>query len=326
MRSAQVPSPGGPDIISLVDLPVPEPGQGQVRIRVAYSPLNPLDTHARAERIKWQHPGFPFVPGYECAGLVDQVGPDVDATLLGKRVSVNANWGGNAEYVLAPAANLNHVPEAFDWKTASTFSTCAYTSWLLIHSAGQVQPGQTVVIHSAAGAVGTLCTQIAKTAGAMVIGLAGGEAKMAYAKSFGADHVFDYNQTSWPDEVKAVTQDRGADLIIDGNQGPNLLKNFSAIAPMGNVILMGASAGPGPDINPSMLIGLSCSVTGFVQYFHQAKSGGQERTETHEKLASGEWRIPIEKIYELEDVAEAHRAWENRELMGRTLVRIGGDL
>lgn len=326
MRSAIVNKAGGPEAIEIVDLPIPEPGENQVRIRVAYAALNPLDNHARADRIKWQHPGFPFTPGFEYAGQVDAVGPGVDDTLVGKRVATNAGWGGNAEFAIASTMSLEEIPDGIDWRTGATFSTCAYTAWLLIHSAGRVQPGQSVAIHSAAGAVGAVTMQIAKTAGATGIALAGGPDKLAYAKQFGADHLVDYTQDDWPEKVKAATGGRGADVIIDGNAGPNAARNLEAVAPLGNIIYMGATAGPADDVSVSALIGKSCSISGFVQYFHQTVSGGAEKTAVHEKLTSGEWRIPIEKVYALDELSEAHRAWEARELSGRTLIEIGGDL
>ena len=117
-----------------------------------------------------------------------------------------------------------------------------------------------------------------------------------------------------------------ANVIIDGNAGPNAGRNLSAIAPLGNIIFMGATAGQAPDFSISQIIGKSCSVTGFVQYFHQAVSTGAEKAACHEKLASGEWRIPVEKVYPLEQLAQAHRAWEARELCGRTLIQAGGEL
>jgi NADPH2:quinone reductase len=326
MRSAIVAEAGGPETIHIEERERPEPGAGEARIRVAYAALNPLDNHARANRIQWMHPGFPFTPGFEYAGRVDAVGPEVSEDLLGTRVAVNGQWGGNADYAVAPAQALIQVPDAFDWPLAATFSTCAYTSWLLIHSAGRVKQGQVVAIHSAAGAVGSLTTQVAKSAGATVIALAGGPGKLDYARQFGADHLVDYNRDNWPEEVKRVTDGRGADLIIDGNAGPNALRNLEAIAPQGNLIFMGATAGQAPDLNISLLIGKCCSVTGFVQYVHQMTSAGAEKSAMHDKLGSGEWRIPVEKVYPLERLAEAHRAWEARELTGRTLIEAGGEI
>lgn len=134
------------------------------------------------------------------------------------------------------------------------------------------------------------------------------------------------HEAGGPARVVELNGGKGVDVIIDGNVGPHALRNFDAIAPFGNVIFIGATAGLGPDINISMLIGKGCSVTGFTQYLHQAYSQGAEKKATQDALISGEWRIPIEKVYSLDDVAEAHRAWEARELVGRTLIEIGGEI
>ncbi|MEM1413073.1 MAG: zinc-binding dehydrogenase [Pseudomonadota bacterium] len=326
MRAAIIPEAGGPDVITIEERSVPEPATGEALVRVAYAALNPLDTHARANRIAWMHPGFPFTPGFEYAGRVEAVGPGVDTGLLGQRVACNGQWGGNADYAIAEADKLIPVPEGFDWPTAAAFSTCAYTAWLLIHSAARVQPGQVVAIHSAAGAVGALTTQVAKAAGATVIALAGGADKLRYASQFGADFAVSYLEEDWPEQVKAHTDGRGADVIIDGNAGDNALKNFDAIASLGNVIFMGATAGLAADVNISMLIGKCCSVTGFVQYVHQATSGGAEVAAMHGALADGSFKLPIERTYGLEQLGEAHEAWEHRALVGRTLIEAGGEL
>ena len=188
-----------------------------------------------------------------------------------------------------------------------------------------MQPGQTVVVHSAAGAVGILTTQIAKEAGAMVIGLVGGPGKAAWAKQFGADHLLDYRSGEWTAQVKELTGGRGADVIIDGVQGPNAPRNYDACAPLGNVIYMGAMGGLAPPADISFLIGKSISVTGFVQFFHQARTRRTEDAEIEDKLASGQWRIPIERIASLEETPAMHAAFENRELFGRTLIEVGGD-
>jgi NADPH2:quinone reductase len=326
MRAAVVHEAGGPDAISIEDIAVPEPGAGEVRIKVAYVAMNPLDAHARGARIDWMHPGFPFTPGFEYSGIVEKCGDGVDAALTGQRVASNGGWGGCAEFAVANAATLEMIPDGIDLQTGAVYSTCAYTAWLLVHSAARLQPGQSIAVHSAAGAVGAMLTQVAKSAGATVFALAGGDAKLEYAKQFGADHLVDYNDESWPARVVELNDGKGVDVIVDGNVGPHALRNFDAIAPFGNVIFIGATAGLGPDINISMLIGKGCSVTGFTQYQHQALSAGAEREATHAALISGDWRIPIEKVYSLDETAEAHRAWEARELTGRSLIEVGGDL
>jgi NADPH2:quinone reductase len=326
MRAIVAEAAGGPDTLKLRQIPIPVPGPGQARIRVAYAALNPLDMHARAFRVKWGHPGFPCVPGYEYAGRVEAVGSGVDAALVGRRVAAMSEWGGNGEFALATAARLVPVPDEFDWKLAATFATCAPTSWHLVHSAGRVTAGTWVLVHSAAGAVGVLTTQIARDAGGRVIGLAGGADKAAWAKQFGAEHMIDYRSEDWVARVKELTAGRGVDVIIDGNAGPTAAKNYEVIAPLGNVIYLGAMAGQAPDVNISLLIGKSFSITGFVQFFHQARTKYAENAEIARNLASGRWRIPVERVFELEEVPRAQAMFENRELFGRSLIRVGGDI
>ncbi|HKZ74952.1 MAG TPA: zinc-binding dehydrogenase [Steroidobacteraceae bacterium] len=326
MRAAYIQEACGPEGLTVRDLPIPEPGAGQVRVRVAYAALNPLDTHARAFRIKWGHPGFPFVPGYEYSGRVDAVGPGVDTALIGRRVASHGEWGGNGELALATAAHVVPIPDRLSWQLGAAFSTSAVTAWHLVHSAGRVGEGTHLVVHSAAGSVGALVTQIAKEAGAVVYGLVGGADKVAYARQFGADHLIDYRGENWPARFKVLSGGRGADVIIDGNAGPGAVKNYEVVAPLGNVIYIGAMDGQAPEVNVSMLIGKSFSVTGFVQFFHQAKTGGAENAEIAEKLATGRWRIPIERVFALDEVAEAHRLFEARALRGRSLIRVGGDV
>lgn len=326
MRAIVVEAPGDPSVLELREIDIPEPQSGQVRIRVAYCALNPLDTHSRAARVSWGAPKMPYTPGYEYAGLVEAVADDVDKELIGKRVSAIGEWGGNAEYALATAARLVPVPDEFDWKLGAIFATCAPTSWHLVHSAGRVKKDDVVVVHSAAGAVGALTTQIAKDAGAVVYGLVGSQDRAEYAKQFGADMLIDRVADDWADVVNRLTNDRGANVIFDGVAGPDAPLNYKAVAPLGNVIYLGQMAGPPPEVNVSQLIGKSFSVTGFVQYFHQAATRGAETKELYGNLASGKWRIPVERVEPLDKVAELHEAFEGRKLLGRTLIEVGGEV
>jgi NADPH:quinone reductase len=326
MRAIVVDAPGDPSVLSRRDIDIPEPASGQVRIKVAYCALNPLDTHSRAARVKWGAPTMPYTPGYEYAGLVDAISDDVDEELLGKRVVSVGEWGGNAEYALATGAKLIPVPDAFDWKTAAVFATCAPTAWHLVHSAGKVKEGDIVVVHSAAGAVGALTTQIAKDAGGVVYGLVGSQSRADYAKQFGAVMLIDRVAGNWADVLLRLTNDRGANVIFDGVAGPDATLNYRAVAPLGNVIYFGQMAGPPPDMHISQLIGKSFSVSGFVQYFHQAATRRAEEEELFANLSSGKWRIPVERIEPLEKVAELHTAFESRALLGRTLIEVCGEI
>ncbi len=325
MRAIVADAPGGPEVLELRRLPVPEPGPGQVRIRVAYAALNPLDTHARAARIEWNAPTFPMTPGYEYSGLVEAVGEGIGAELVGKRVVSEAEWGGCAEHALATASRLVAIPEGFDWQLGTVFHTCAYSAWHVLHTAGRLRPADRVLLHSAAGPIGIMATQIAKEAGATVFGLCGA-AKFDFARPFGADHLID-DRGDWVAEILELTGGRGVDLIVDGVAGAEAPKNHDALATFGQVVYMGAVAGQPPAVDISrQLYAKSIAVRGFVVYAAMAKTGGEEKPRVHQALRDGRWRIPITRVFELEETAEAHRAFEARELYGKSLIRVGGEL
>jgi NADPH2:quinone reductase len=326
MRAIVAHVPGGPEVLVLKDIPMVEPGPGQARIRVAYSDLNPLDTHARAKRVEWNAPTFPFTPGYEYSGLVDKVGEGVDASMVGKRVASVGEWGGNAEYAVATAARLSIIPEGFDWQTGTVFQTGTYSAWHLVHTVGKVQSGMSVLFHSGAGSVSIMGAQIAREAGATVF-VTCSSPKVDFAKGFGAHHVIDYRATDWVAEVKRLTSGRGVDLIIDGVAGPESPKNYDAVAALGQVIYIGALGGFPPPVDISkQLYAKTIAVRGFVVYVAMAATKGAEKPAIHEALRSGRWKTGITSVHDLSEVPALHKKFENRELFGKTLIRVGGEI
>jgi NADPH:quinone reductase len=316
---------GGPEQLALERLPVPRAGAGQILVQVAYAPLNPLDVQARAGRIRWNHPGFPFVPGCGFAGRVVAIGAGADPALLGQRVTVSGCWGGDAQYAAVPATSVTPIPAAFSWTLGAVYAGTARTAWHLVHSAGRLGPGQSVVLHSAAGPVALLAAQVAKAGGAMTIGLAGGPRKLAFAAPY-YDHVLDYTDAAWPERVRALTGGRGVDVVIDGNSGADAARNYEAVATLGQVIYMGAQAGPAPDVAIAALIGRGISVTGFVVNHHEGRDPLGGRALMEDKLARGEWVIPVPTVVDLPQTADLHRRFEARELVGRALIRVGGEI
>ena len=327
MRAVVITKNGGPDTLKITDIPIPEPGEGQVRLQVAYSALNPLDTHARSGRIKWGVPEMPFTLGYEYAGRVDKVGPGGDESLLGKRFSVAGSWGSCGEYAIAAPSALVPIPEEFHWILGTVYFTSTFTSWHMLHTMAHVQEGDVVVIHSAAGAVGVMTTQIAKDAGCVVIGLVGSQEKIEWAEQYGADHLInEREEEDWPSKIKDLTNGAGADVIIDGNAGPDAPKNLTCLAPMGQVIYIGAMAGQAPDVNVSGLIAASAGVRGFILYHAMSKTNGSEFPEIISKLDKKDWIFPFSPPIPLEQIAQAHDDFENRRTAGRTIIEIGGDI
>ncbi len=327
MRAVVITENGPPESLKITDIPIPEPGEGQARLQVAYCAVNPLDTHARAGRVKWGVPPRPFTLGYEYSGRVGAVGPGVDESLIGKRFSVASVWGGCADYGVAPLTNMTPIPDEFHWTLGTVYFTSTFTAWHMLRTMAKVEEGDSVVIHSAAGAVGVMTTQIAKDAGCLVIGLVGSQEKIEWVKQFGADHLLnEKDDPDWPDKVKELTGGLGADVIIDGNAGPDSPKNLACLAPMGQVIYIGAMAGQAPDVNVSALIGASAGVRGFIQYHAMAKTKGSEFPEIISKLDKKDWVYPLNPPIPLDEIAQAHDDFENRRTTGRTILEIGGDI
>ena len=325
MRAIVADAPGGPEVLKLRDIPLPEPGPGKARIRVAYADLNPLDTHARAKRVEWNAPTFPFVPGYEYSGVVDAVGEGADAALVGRRVASMGEWGGCAEYAIATAARLTPIPEGFDWKTGTCFQTGTYSAWHLVHTVGRLRAGDSLLLHAAAGSVAIMAVQIAREAGISVFGTCSAS-KIPFAKGWGYDQLID-SSGDWVAELKRLTGGRGVDLIVDGLAGPSSAKNYDAVAPLGQVIYIGAIQGFPPPVDISrQLYAKTIAVRGYVVYTAMATTKGAELPGIHEALRSGRWKLPITQVVGLADVAELHARFERRELYGKTLIEVGGEL
>ena len=327
MRAVVAASPGSPDVLEMQEVPRPEPGPGQARVQVAFCALNPLDKLARASEIAWNAPGFPFVPGYEYSGRVDAVGEGADPGLVGRRVISSGNWGGCADYAIAPADRLTEIPEGFEWHTGTIFLSTVYTAWHVLHTAGRLREGDNVLLHGAGGAIGTVAAQIAKEAGATVIGLCGSEKKIEFARGFGADHLLSYADDDWVGRVLELTGGHGADLIVDGVAGPHAARNYEAAALLGHVIYIGAVAGSPPPVDISrQLYTKSVSVQGFVVYHAMAASRGAEKPVIHQALREGRWKLPITEVVPLETTAELHRRFEAHDILGRALIEVGGEI
>lgn len=327
MRAMQIETPGPPAGLALRRVPVPKPGAGQALLQVAYVGMNPLDAMARAGLVDFLPITWPFVPGLEKTGVVAAVGEGVDTGLIGRRVIARLGFGGYADYCLSSAKLLLDLDPRIDLKTGCVYRGCTFTAWHALHKVGRLQAGETVLIHSAAGAIGIMATQIAKTAGCRVIGLCGGPAKIAYARSFGADVLIDYTRAGWDAEVKAATQGRGCDVILDGNGGPNAEKNVDLAAPLGRIVYIGATAGGYP-ATPSVptLIFKNIAVAGMNVAPIEDPPGSATDRAIVDAVATGAWKVPISETVELEQVADLHARLEARAVMGRAVVKVGGDL
>jgi len=327
MRSIQVDAFGPPSVMKLRQVPVPEPGAGQVRIQVAYVGMNPIDAMARSGKVDFLPIKFPFTPGLEHTGIVEKIGPGVNEKWLGAGVISRTDFGAYADFSITMADNLLCLDRRIDLRTGAVYRGCSFTAWHALYKAGRLQPGETCLIHSAAGAIGIMATQIAKTAGCEVVGLAGNADKIAYARQFGADHLFDYTVEGWEEKVTAVMGERGVDVVVDGNGGANSEKNIDLLALNGRLVYIGATAGNYPQPIPvPLLIFKNVSVAGMNLAPIEDPPDSETDRLIIDSAATGAWKIPITEEVELEDVVGLHTRLEERQIMGRAVVRVGGAL
>jgi NADPH:quinone reductase len=329
MRAFQIDRPGGAADLRLVELPVHEPGPGQLRVRVAYCGLNPLDVIVRRGGAAWMVPPWPLTLGVEHSGVVDAVGEGVDAAWLGRGVVSRQAFGGNAEFSVAAESNLVRLPDDMDLTAGAVYRGCSHTAWRIIHEAVRIPLGAWALFHSAAGPVGIMLTQFARAAGLRVIGLVGGAGKQAYAAQFGAHHLIDTQAApDWAQEVRRLTGQAGAHLIVDGNGGAESARNFEVVAPGGEVVFIGATSGmPAAATPPGQLIVLHAAARGFNLNVAERIGASAEAVDAQiiPLLQSGAVKLPITSVSPFEAIPELHRRFENREIQGRAVIEVGGE-
>jgi NADPH2:quinone reductase len=324
VKAIRIDRHGGPEALELVDIPVPEPGPGEIRIKQTVAGLNYIDVYLRTGVYKREPP---FVLGREGAGTVDALGTGVGEFALGDRVAYldTPHLGGYAEYAVVPAAEAVPVPPGVDDRTAGAVMLQGFTAHYLIRSTYRVAAGETILVHAAAGGVGLLLTQLAKTAGATVIATAGGPEKVALARGAGADHVIDYRTTDFAPEVKRLTNGRGVAAAYDSVGRDTWEGSLGVLAKRGYLVLFGASSGPVPPIDP-----LRLSAAGSI-FLTRPTLGDYKRTrdellgrtsELFALIAAGKLDVRVGATYPLADAAAAHRDLEARATTGKVLLRV----
>lgn len=327
MRALVIDAPGPPEALQPREMPVPQPATGQLRLRVAFVGMNPVDALVRRERLAWMPVRYPFTPGLEHTGIVDAVGPDVDPAWIGQRVLSRISFGGYAEYSIAPVAGLLRVPEGLSLRDGCVYRGCSYTAWHALFRLGRLARGERVLVHSAAGAVGIMALQIAAEAGATVVGLCGGAAKIPWVRQFHAGAVIDYLDPYWPRAALEASDGRGYDVILDGNGGPAAEHNYGLVAKLGRIVYLGAMSGSDPAPVPiSKLINGSFSVAGMTLRQVEVAPDSDVARQIVEAVVQGRWRLPVSEVVPLEQVPGLHRRLEARALCGRAVISVGGEL
>ncbi len=322
MKAVRFHELGGPDVLRFEDAPDPVPVAGEVLIRVRAAGVNFADTMT-TEGKYYLRPRFPQIPGLEVAGVVEAVGGEVTAVSSGDRVmAVLPNGGGYAEMCVAGGAYVTPIPEGLDFVDAAALPVQAVTADQVLHVAGRVQPGETVVVHSAAGGTGSFLVQMAKLAGARVIATAGSAQRLELAAELGADALVDYSQADWPERVKEITGGRGADVVIESVGGDVFEGSFRCLAPFGRLVVIGQSGGPPPAFNPLRLMRQNQSLVGY--YLMTAMEDPVLMAATRGRLTSalrsGALRVVIGETAPLSEAAAVHRRMLARETSGKLVL------
>ena len=277
-------------------------------------------------------PSIPFVPGTEIGGVVSEIAPHVRTDLkVGDRVCAGLPSGGFAEEAIVDAANVFRIPDSLSFEGSTLFPTIYATAYAGLNWRANLQPGETLLVHGAAGASGLAAVEVGRALGATVIATAGGEKKIEAVKRYGADHAIDYRRGGFRDRVLEITGGRGADVVFDPVGGGVFDESLRCVAPLGRLIPMGFAAGRIPEIPANIVLVKNLTVIGLYWGFYMAwgktKADAALRDqvrvlygEMFDLYQSGKLRAPVDGSLPLADFATAMRRVESREVIGKIVL------
>lgn len=341
MRAVHLLEHGGPDVLRMVELPVPEPAAGEVRVKVAAISLNHLDIWVRRGMPGVEIP-MPHIPGCDGTGVIealgDGVGPDISVGMpvliepgftLSDGPEVQSGMdhlapdygirgehapGLAAEYVCLPARHVTPLPAGLDPVAVAAVPLVFVTAWGMLHTRAEIQSGETVLVLGAASGVGSAAIQIAKAHGCRVITTAGSEEKRALGLDLGADHVLNHREDGWPKEVKALTEGRGVDVVFE-HIGPATWDGaMRSLARGGRLVTCGGTTGPKVSITLPHLFMKNQSVLGSTMGPRSAFR------DILEGVATGLFRPVVHSVLPIEEIGRAHRLLEGREVVGKLVL------
>lgn len=320
MRAIQVQKTGGPEVLTVVDLPTPEPAAGEALVRIDASGVNFIDVYFREGR----YPApLPFIVGQEAAGTVSAVGANVTTVKIGDRVAYTGLLGSYADYAAVAVDRLVRVPDSLDTRQAAAAMLQGMTAHYLCRSTYPLQRGETALIHAAAGGVGLLLVQMAKTLGARVIGTAGSEEKAALAREAGADEVIVYTTQDFVAETKRLTEGEGVHVVYDGVGRSTFEGDLDVLRPRGYLVLFGGASGAVPPFDPILLSKKGSLFLTRPTLGHYTATREELETRANDVLgavASGALKLRIQHTYPLAEAEQAHRDLEGRRTVGKVLL------
>lgn len=305
MKAIVVREYGEPEVLKVEDVPRPEPGPGQVLVRVRAAGVNPADAYARSGKYA-NKPPLPYTPGTDGAGTVEAVGPGVSLPEVGARVYLARSLSGTyAEYALALDSQAHPLPEALSFAQGAGIFVPYAAAYRALFQLGRARSGETVLVHGASGGVGIAALQFAAAAGLTVIGTAGSSRGRELVLHEGASHVVDHGAPACRDEVLRITGGRGVDLIVEMLANENLGVDLSMLAPRGRVVVVGSRAEA--TINPRDLMSRDASVLGMLLWNITASDEAEAHGAIADGLDRGSLRPVVGTTLPLEKASEAHR-------------------
>ncbi len=321
MKSIIIAKNGGPEVLELKDITLEKPKEDEVTIEHKAIGLNYIDTYHRSGLYPLK---LPTGIGAEGAGIITDVGSNIKDFKIGDKVSyAGTPLGAYSTHRNYPTKNLVKIPEGIDMEIAATLMTKGLTTFYLLHKTYLVKSGQTILFHAAAGGVGQIFGQWAKSLGCSVIGTVGSDEKVDKAKKYGYDHVINYNKENFSKKVLDITQGKGVPVVYDGVGKNTLEGSLECLNVRGMMVSFGNASGPLSEINVPKSIqpkGLYFTRPSMQQYLGTKKELEEASNMLFDKVKSGSIKIEIFKKYKLEEVIQAHKDLESRKILGPAII------
>ncbi len=319
MKAVQITEYGGPEVLKYVDLPDPSAGPGQAVVEIQAVGVNFTDIYSR---MGVNPPGLPWVAGVEGAGVVREVGPEVDNVAVGDTVAYCSHPGSYAEQAVAPAWRLIKMPEGMTAQDGAAAMLQGMTAHYLCYDTYRVQAGDRVLVHSGAGGVGLLLIQMCKALGAYVFSTVSTEAKAELARGAGADEVILYTEKDFAAEINRATDGAGLQVVYDAVGKDTFDGSIACLAPRGYLALYGQASGAVPPVDPRVLGNGSKFLTrpGLGDYTANRQELEQRAGAVLGWVKSGDLKLRVEHHFALSDAAEAHRQLAGRATTGKIIL------
>ncbi|KAB1159231.1 NAD(P)H-quinone oxidoreductase [Micromonospora sp. AMSO12t] len=325
MRAMTVPEPGGPDALVWSEVPDPEPGPGEVVVDVRASAVNRADLLQRQGHYP-PPPGAPAYPGLECSGVISAIGPDVAGWEVGREVCALLAGGGYAERVAVPAGQLLPVPAGVDVVDAAALPEVACTVWSNVVQVARLGRGETLLLHGGGSGIGTFAIQLAVALGATVA-VTARAAKHERLRELGAAHTIDYREQDFVEEVRRVTDGRGADVILDIMGAAYLPRNVAALATGGRLVVIGMQGGRKGELDLSALLAKRGTIAATALRSRPLEEKAEivrgVREQVWPLIESGAVRPVVDRRVPMAEAAQAHRLVESNDHVGKVLLTTG---